>query len=1332
MAIILVAVAFYYLRVSHSNILEKYESGAIDNTTIEYKTEDETGDRSTYPHDKYPGAKMELVAVDNSDGSGTTLQQNPNTTTDEYTFRDCKVYFVDDVKACNNIGESSTKTCSYTFNGWKEFDTYKDNNGNTLRYPEKKYKPNASNTNELINSDFTSKCFKEFSNNGKGSARKFEYIENTVVKYDSKGNQNNTEIDTNVFGGKKYTSIQFMNNSNPSDNLTNIIDSICSIKYKPIRELSGKTFYKFVFDSNRNITSIQKLGLNTDQSGFTIINDSALDDFASLGSHGLRFNGSDLQIFINETAINTKMNIYKFTYVNNICTNSQIKNFKKYPSVDINITNFVSFDVKQGEPKDKIIRNSDIVDNLHLIPDKASFSKLNGTKYINFNKEILEFLETKQQHRINILKEASETNKRNFRAIIDGKENQKKAADQRINSFKNQYNSFRNIIDLTRTVRTSGVPITKKIFEYDKGYRNNLLEDISIPVGAEALFVNTAEFCLIFKNNTGQNQQSYSLTVPSGKNYLCDILVVGGGGGGSGTLGGGGGAGAVVHITGAIFNAGTYNVSVGRGGNAYWFGSEDGQHSTITGGGNNITIRAEGGGGTTGGHDWGDGKTGGSGGGAAAPNWSINTGGAKGSQSSRGPFNGTIYGNRGGNNTATRRLPWNGWWHYWGRTNSTGGGGAGGAAPDMNPSHDWAGAGGPGISINITGNNIFYGGGGGGSGHEANGGPGGIGGGGAGGRENNRGGNGVPNTGGGGGGGGWYGNYGGNGGSGIVIIRIKNMISLPSITSSTDDYYNQSPAMSISMPSSKIQSSILTSFVYLQRGFYRFRPDIGVNNVSNPNIIYAELVIYDESNKPSGNSVYNCKKVFKYILFNNKFKPAYLKQYINIPTNKFYKIAYTYYYLNNTASSINDNFQLYYKYLNTAPQNLEGSLPPGLLAWYRFDGNINDINPSTTKYDFRIAGGGPIYPNETFKGRRFINMRNCYIYTPLNLSNRSFSISTWIRTKNEHGGFPVLQGEQHGTDIYLHIGMRGNNGYSLAFYANDLECGVGTGTQTSYPEDINTWVHITYVVEPNYNRKIYRNGILISIDANTRALRAWGNFRLWGHDMDFSDMLIFGRAISEDEVVTLYNDPPSLTQSGLSSTSVQLSETSSNNDIFTINDLPSINTSLNPYLFSGSKLRSDYANNNMIKIFSTISYENNFEARVNALNYQALADYINKGSIDGVAIDYFGLVSLQNDINAEVLRIDAEYGRLTDEIDKDATITNYKNLYSKIKNINYKVELPVDNLNLKTGTPFVSIFGQDASGQNKANDYITFDKVANINNLGNPGLGQAVFIEALN
>ena len=1355
LAIILVAVAFYYLRVSHSNILEKYESENIDSSTIEYKTEADAGDRSTYPQDKYPGAKMELVAVDNNDGSGTILKQNPNTTTDEYTFRDCKVYFVDDVKACNNIGESSTKTCSYTFNGWKEFDTYKDNNGNTLRYPEKKYTPNASNTSELINSDFTSKCFKEFSNNGKGVARKFEYTENHLVKYDSKGNQNNTEIDTNVFGGKKYTSIQFMNNINPTDNLTRVIDSICSIKYKPIRALSGKTFYKFIFDGNRNITSIKKYGLNTDQSGFEDIEGNAIDDFASLGSHGLRFDEyGNLLIFINETAINTKMNIYKLTYVNNICSNSQIKNYTKYPSVDINITNFVSFDVSKDAEREKIIRDSAITDKLGLISseDKTRFSRKNGNKYINFNKEILEFLEGKQQDIIKGLKQTSENNKEGFRAVINGKVNQQNDATKRIDRFKTQYNSFLNIIDLTWVDRTSGVAISKKIFDYNKGYKNNVLEEISIPVGAEATFVNATDICLIFKNNTGQNQQSYTLTVPRGKTYNCDILIVAGGGGGGMDMGGGGGGGGVIELNNvSLASESSHSINVGRGGNGAPAGGTNGQpHWHV------FTIDAKQGanssfgssvaiGGGYGGSSYqdhtlrGQGGNGGSGGGSSGYLYQQ--------LPSRAGQGTTGQGNNGGYGVGV----WHGGW------NSAGGGGAG--ERGGGPSNAWGGAyGGRGRLSNILGIPYYWGGGGGGSSYSVGGGNGGLGGGGGGAIGNTSGGlgynNGSPgedgctncwaekpggnagaHTGGGGGGGSHYrsNNKGGDGGSGIVIIRIKSMISLPTITfSTTDNYYKNPPTMPISMSSSRIQSSILTSFVYLQKGFYRFRPDIGVSNLQNPNVIYAELVIYDESNRLGGSSNYTCKKVFKFILHNKKFRPAYLKQYINIPTNKFYKLAYTYYYINNTASNINDNFQLYYRYLNTAPQNLEGSIPSGLLAWYRFDGGINDINPSNTKYDFRIAGGGPIYPNETHQGRRFINLRNCWIYTPLNLSNRSFSISTWMRTKNQHGGFPVLQGEAHDSDIYLHIGMRGNNGYSLAFYYNDLECGVGTGTQTSYPEDINKWVHITYVVEANYNRKIYRNGVLISRDSNTRPLRAWGNFRLWGHDMDFSDMLIFGRAISEDEIITLYNDPPSLTQSGLSSTSTQLSDTSSNTDIFTTSDLSSINTSLNQYLFSGPKLHTAYSDSNMIKLFSTITYENNFDSRNNSLNYQALADYINKGSIDGVPIDYFGLVLLQNEINAETLKIDAEYGKLTDIINGDPTITNYKNLYKKIKGINYKSELPVDNLNLKSGTPFVSIFGQDASGQNKANDYITFDKVANLNNLANPGLGQAVYIEALN
>ena len=259
----------------------------------------------------------------------------------------------------------------------------------------------------------------------------------------------------------------------------------------------------------------------------------------------------------------------------------------------------------------------------------------------------------------------------------------------------------------------------------------------------------------------------------------CEILVVGGGGGGGGSIGGGGGAGAVVYIPSGTLSTGSYTISVGNGGIGSTGGaSANGVLSSLSG--SFGTITAEGGGGVTGGHDSGDGNIGGSGGGAAGPNSVLNYGGAAGTSSSLGGFTGFIYGNRGGNNTATRTGN---------PTNASGGGGAGSAAPDTDPNLTAAGNGGAGILINITGNNVYYGGGGGGAAHVSTGGSGGIGGGGDGARENMVGYSGAPNTGGGGGGGGWAGYSGGSGGSGVVIIRYLNTKNLYLITKNlTKDY----------------------------------------------------------------------------------------------------------------------------------------------------------------------------------------------------------------------------------------------------------------------------------------------------------------------------------------------------------------------------------------------------------------------------------------------------------------------------------------------------------------------------------------------------------------
>jgi hypothetical protein len=1080
MAIILVTVVIYYLQVYHSSILEKYAdaaSGAVNPASIRY----------------HAFTANAAAATDQTIYAGANISADKS---NSFTLRDCKVYFTDDIDGCDKIQDTPTKTCSYKLDGWNEFDTYTDKDGGAITYGKKIYKPDATGT--LLNAHLNSKCFKEFDG---GGARGFEYINNPLVVYSAKGITDNGVEDANTFGGKKYTSIQFINATDAGDNLTKVIDSICSVKYDAISALTGKVFYKFIFDTNKNITAIQKVRFNDNQTGIEKVQENALTDFASKGSRGLRFdNNGRLQVFVNEAAINASMNIFKFNYLTNICANAQIKDYRIHASQNVNITNFVSFNIRSGASKEQIID----IRNLHLIEQEAKnrFSRKDGNINVNYNKELLEYIERKKQGIIKFLTDASKTNKDKYSDNIRDRQREQREATERKNNFKNQ--SFADIIGLTFN--------NQRLFDYARGYKNNVLDTIPIPREAEAYLVNSKDICLIFKNNEQQNQKSYTFTVPEGKNYVCDILMVGGGGGGGDPHGGGGGAGQLVLIRQATLN-GTYTIKVGNGGTGgVYEGSPPTKGSDSVFSNSSITVIAEGGGANT--NNAID-KNGGSGAGGDAYNPGGGTSGAGTKNTTVDLFSGaTVYsiGNNGG---------------IQGGAELRGGGGGGAGEQGQSGTFTIPGKGGDGLSgiaeinydfqtnfgnfgkLEADGKYYFAGGGGGGNASGLNNSKGGGGNGGYGGYPSTLGGNGVANTGSGGGGGGGGGNAtGGIGGSGIVIIRIKNIISAPTITlTTTDNYYKLPPAMPITILSSRIQSSILTSFVYLQAGFYRFRADIGINDAvnQNSNIIYAELVIYDESNL-SG-SQYNCKTVFKYKRYDTRNMPSYLRQYIQIPTNKFYKLAYTYYYFNNTTGNIDDNFNIYCKYLNTTSQILEGSV---------------------------------------------------FLTNPAN---------------------------------------------------NDSQ--------------------------------------------------------------------------------------------------------------FAKDNIAEISTSLNQYLFSGINIHTAYNNDTLKSLFSTISYYNN--------NSEALRAYLDTGGkINNAPIDYFKLNFLDTKITEEQSKYDSENNLLTTAINNNPTIANYTMLYNDINNINYTSLIPVDNLTLKTGTSFVSIFGEG-----KENSYITFDKVSNTNNLSNPTLTPTVFVEAI-
>jgi len=221
---------------------------------------------------------------------------------------------------------------------------------------------------------------------------------------------------------------------------------------------------------------------------------------------------------------------------------------------------------------------------------------------------------------------------------------------------------------------------------------------------------------------------------------------------------------------------------------------------------------------------------------------------------------------------------------------------------------------------------------------------------------------------------------------------------------------------------------------------------------------------------------------------------------------------------------------LTFNYFPNYPEN-----PPNtaLLAWYRFDGDGLDYNPYATKYNLIANAGTPTYSSGTsadsfFQGRRYINtstgsLRN----TSLSLASRAFSVSMWMRTKNSGVIFFVAQGTA-GTNTTVLLGNWSNNTYGLAFHSNDLAAAAYTG-------DLNTWVHMVFVVLPNYNRRVYRNGVLIASDSNTTASNAVGDLRFGANytdnanlNVDISDLRIYNNGLSATEVATLYNSYTSL------------------------------------------------------------------------------------------------------------------------------------------------------------------------------------------------------------
>ena len=839
-----------------------------------------------------------------------------------YDLRECKVYFTEgdtEIQNCDITQETSnyTGTCSYRFDGWKEFDYYIDSNGNKITYPKKVYTPTRTNTNDFNNPMFTNNCFKAYTTDtcipGQPTDNcippEFEYNTNGIVKYDEIGRSGNTAVGNNIYGGMGYSSMQFLNTPDPITNNTNLISSICDVPLNDaLGSLNNRVFYRFEFNATTNkLENITSVSLNSDQTTFSpVSSDNVLTNLpprpTDASFYGLQYDATNRNLPIKifkKNNILRNVAIFKFNYMSYICTQSQIKN---YMTAKRNI--YPEKFIKYGSSTTPNYSKNISVSNNMTIKKDWNWSDYSSSDFnVDYSDMLKTDLTTSINERKSVIKLSYAAREEIAKQEYDTANEMLDAASQSRRDFATNNPTFSSLIGKRNATSTSS------IFDYKRGYNTSSINglNISIPQGATASKVGS-DVCIVFPHSASGNLTSYQFETKYP--LSIDVLVVGGGGGGGALLGSGGGAGGLLYETNKSISSGTYTISVGKGG--------IGSPSWLDRGMNGYNSSAFG-------------ITSYGGGGGAGQSWvyyltNTASGTLQTTSANQGSgAGGTRYKTLGNAGTAGQGN--NGGEAIY-QLSGAGGGGAGGVG--RNSSTTSGGSGGVGIYNSITGTSVGYAGGGAGSGQTGTTIFGGLAteGGGNSGPINGAGGylkglDGTPNTGGGGGGGDMGG--GGNGGSGIVIIRIKinnNNIITPFKTLDTtiiNTFYSNEPSNTsiITIDASSIQSKILTSFVFLQKGYYYFKPDINGGGYHSSMMIYSDLLLFDEANSDASKRppTYNARIVYK----NNNGDLKVFNKRIYIPDSKFYKLAYRYTICNTTTNRISANFVLDCNYRAVEP-----------------------------------------------------------------------------------------------------------------------------------------------------------------------------------------------------------------------------------------------------------------------------------------------------------------------------------------------------------------------------------------------------------------------------
>ncbi|HSH01323.1 MAG TPA: LamG-like jellyroll fold domain-containing protein [Anaerolineae bacterium] len=214
---------------------------------------------------------------------------------------------------------------------------------------------------------------------------------------------------------------------------------------------------------------------------------------------------------------------------------------------------------------------------------------------------------------------------------------------------------------------------------------------------------------------------------------------------------------------------------------------------------------------------------------------------------------------------------------------------------------------------------------------------------------------------------------------------------------------------------------------------------------------------------------------------------------------------------------------------------------PSATAHWPFEDGISPTADISGNNHNATLSGGPTFSSAvpttimttSLQSLAFDNSNDTASATGISLNNQSFTVAFWAKRDSLNtDDFIISQGTAT-TNQGLHIGFRGNNAFTCAFWGNDLD------TTTVYTD--TDWHHWACVYDSNNAvRTVYRDGVAVGQQSGIVNYTGTGSLYIgsrfgssgWYHGL-VDDVRIYQQPLPTSAIQTLANNLPTLSNTAI-------------------------------------------------------------------------------------------------------------------------------------------------------------------------------------------------------